>query len=79
MWIVNPGIGEGSGVLLGKKFKLAVTNTHVTNTSQAVDVYFLAPEFLAKTRLLSSIGMDFHIHPCAFFYSNLTYQMAINP
>ena len=30
MWIVNPGIGEGSGVLFDKKFKLAVTNAHVT-------------------------------------------------
>ena len=44
MWIVNPGIGEGSGVLFDKKFKLAVTNAHVTDTSQAVDVYFPAPD-----------------------------------
>ena len=44
MWIVNPGVGEGSGVLFDKKFKLAVTNAHVTDTSQAVDVYFPAPD-----------------------------------
>ena len=43
MWIVNPSIGEGSGVLFDRKFKLAVTNAHVTDTSQAVDVYFPAP------------------------------------
>ena len=44
MWIVNPSIGEGSGVLFDRKFKLAVTNAHVTGTSQAVDVYFPAPD-----------------------------------
>ena len=44
MWIVNPSIGEGSGVLFDKQFKLAVTNAHVTDTSQAVDVYFPAPD-----------------------------------
>ena len=44
MWIVNPDIGEGSGVLFDKKFKLAVTNAHVTDTNQAVDVYFPAPD-----------------------------------
>ena len=44
MWIVNPGIGEGSGVLFDRQFKLAVTNAHVTDTSQAVDVYFPAPD-----------------------------------
>ena len=44
MWIVNPGIGEGSGVLFDRQFKLAVTNAHVTGTSQAVDVYFPAPD-----------------------------------
>ena len=43
MWIVNPRIGEGSGVLLDKQFKLAVTNAHLTDISQAVDVYFPAP------------------------------------
>ena len=47
MWIVNPGIGEGSGVLFDRQWasinsKLAVTNAHVTGTSQAVDVYFPA-------------------------------------
>ena len=42
MWIVNPGIGEGSGVLFDKRFKLAVTNAHVTDTSPVVDVYFPA-------------------------------------
>ena len=44
MWIVNPGIGEGSGVLFDRQFKLAVTNAHVTDTSQVVDVYFPAPD-----------------------------------
>lgn len=44
MWIVNPGIGEGGGVLFDKQSKLAVTNAHVTDTSQAVDVYFPAPD-----------------------------------
>ena len=44
MWIVNPGIGEGSGVLLDKKFKFAITNAHVTDTSQAIDVYFPASD-----------------------------------
>ena len=44
MWIVNLGIGEGSGVLFDRQFKLAVTNAHVTDTSQAVDVYFPAPD-----------------------------------
>ena len=42
MWIMNSGIGEGSGVLFDRKFKLAVTNAHVTDTSQVVDVYFPA-------------------------------------
>ena len=44
MWIVNPSTGEGSGILFDKKFKLAVTNAHVTDTSQTVDVYFPAPD-----------------------------------
>ena len=44
MWIVNTGVGEGSGVLFDRKFKLAVTNAHVTDASQAVDVYFPAPD-----------------------------------
>ena len=44
MWIVNTDVGEGSGVLLDKSFKVAVTNAHVTDTSQAVDVYFPAPD-----------------------------------
>ena len=44
MWIVNPGVREGSGVLFDKRFKLAVTNAHVTDASQAVDVYFPAPD-----------------------------------
>ena len=42
VWIVNPGIGEGSGVLIDKKFKLAVTNAHVPETQNAIDVYFPA-------------------------------------
>ena len=44
MWIVNPGISEGSGVLFDKKFKLAITNAHVTGTQNTVDIYFPAPD-----------------------------------
>ncbi len=44
MWIVNPGIGEGSGVLINKKSKLAVTNAHVTGKQNTIDVYFPAPD-----------------------------------
>ena len=44
MWIVNPGIGEGSGVLIDKKFKLAITNAHVTGEQTIIDVYFPAPD-----------------------------------
>ena len=44
MWIVNPGIGEGSGVLIDKKFKLAITNAHVTDKRTTIDVYFPAPD-----------------------------------
>ncbi|MDE0637273.1 MAG: trypsin-like peptidase domain-containing protein [Candidatus Poribacteria bacterium] len=44
MWIVNPEIGEGSGVLLDKKHKLAVTNAHVTGPQNTIDVYFPAPD-----------------------------------
>ncbi len=44
MWILNPGIGEGSGVLLDKKHKLAVTNAHVTGKQNTIDVYFPAPD-----------------------------------
>ena len=44
MWIVNPGIGEGSGVLIDKKSKLAVTNAHVVGPQNTIDVYFPAPD-----------------------------------
>ncbi len=44
MWIVNPGISEGSGVLIDKQFKLAVTNAHVTGEQNTMDVYFPAPD-----------------------------------
>lgn len=44
MWIVNPDISEGSGVLIDKKFKLTVTNAHVTGKQNTVDVYFPAPD-----------------------------------
>lgn len=44
MWIVKPGIGEGSGVLIDKKFKLAITNAHVTGEQNTIDVYFPAPD-----------------------------------
>ena len=44
MWIVNPGIAAGSGVLIDKKFKLVVTNAHVTGKQgTTLDVYFPAP------------------------------------
>ena len=44
MWIVNPGIGEGSGVLIDKKSKLAVTNAHITSKQNTIDVYFPASD-----------------------------------
>lgn len=44
MWIVNPNMGEGSGVLIDKQFKLAVTNAHVTGEQNTIDVYFPAPD-----------------------------------
>ncbi len=44
MWIVNPGIGEGSGVLIDKKSKLAITNAHVTGKQNTIDVYFPTPD-----------------------------------
>ena len=44
MWIVNPGISEGSGVLIDKKFKLVVTNAHVAGKQNTIDVYFPAPD-----------------------------------
>ena len=44
IWIVNPGVAEGSGVLFDKKFRLAVTNAHVTGTQNTIDVYFPAPD-----------------------------------
>ncbi len=44
MWIVNPGIGEGSGLLIDKKSKLAVTNAHVTGKHNTIDIYFPAPD-----------------------------------
>ena len=44
MWMVNPRIGEGSGVLIDKKFRLAITNAHITGTQNTVNVYFPAPD-----------------------------------
>ena len=44
MWIVNPDIGKGSGVLIDKQFKLAITNAHVAGTQNTIDVYFPAPD-----------------------------------
>ena len=44
MWIVNPGVSEGSGVLFDKKFRLAVTNAHVTGIQNTIDIYFSAPD-----------------------------------
>ena len=49
MWIVNPGIGEGSGVLLDKEFRLAITNAHVTGKQNTIDVYFPAPDEKASS------------------------------
>ena len=44
MWIVSPSISEGSGVLIDKRFKLAITNAHVTDKQNTIDVYFPAPD-----------------------------------
>ena len=44
MWIVNSDMGEGSGVLFDKRFKLAVTNAHVTGKQNTINVYFPAPD-----------------------------------
>ena len=44
MWIVNPGISEGSGVLFDKQYKLAATNAHVLGEQNTIDVYFPAPD-----------------------------------
>ncbi len=44
MWIVNPGMGEGSSILIDKKFKLAITNAHITGKQSKVDIYFPAPD-----------------------------------
>ena len=44
MWMVNPDISEGSGALLDKKFRLAITNAHVTGIQNTIDVYFPAPD-----------------------------------
>lgn len=44
MWIVNPGISEGSGVLIDKQFRLAITNAHVTGKQSMIDVFFPASD-----------------------------------
>ena len=44
MWIVSPSISEGSGVLIDKRFNLAITNAHVTDKQNTIDVYFPAPD-----------------------------------
>lgn len=47
MWIVNPEISEGSGVLFDKRFRLTVTNAHVTgkqnitSTTNAGDLVYI--------------------------------------
>ena len=67
MWIVNPGIAEGSSVLIDKQFRLAVTNAHVTGTQNTIDVYFPAPDkegelikdrhfYLTNSRVLEQLG-----------------------
>ena len=57
MWI-NTSVGEGSGVLFDKRFRLAVTNAHVTDTSQVVHVFFPAPK--ANGRLMKD--RDFYLN-----------------
>ena len=44
MWIVNPGVSEGSSVLFDKQYKLAATNAHVLGEQNTIDVYFPAPD-----------------------------------
>ena len=44
VWVVNGGRYEGSGVLLDKRYRLVVTNAHVTGTQNTIDVYFPAPD-----------------------------------
>ena len=44
VWVVNSGRYEGSGVLFDKRYKLAITNAHVTGTQNTIDVYFPAPD-----------------------------------
>ena len=67
MWIVNTDIGEGSGVLINKQFKLAVTNAHVTDKQNTIDVYFPAPDekgelikdrsfYMASSSVLKRLG-----------------------
>lgn len=42
MWLVNPGVGTGSGVLFDKELRLALTNAHVIDTQTTIDIYFPA-------------------------------------
>ena len=44
VWIVNAGRYEGSGVLLDKRYRLVVTNAHVTGSQNTIDVYFPTPD-----------------------------------
>ncbi len=67
MWIVNSNISEGSGVLIDKQFKLAITNAHFTGTQDTVDIYFPAPDekggliknrnfYLTNSNVLKQLG-----------------------
>lgn len=42
MWIRTSDGGEATGVLVNKSVALAVTNAHVTNSNERVDVFFLS-------------------------------------
>ena len=54
MWIVTPeGDTEGSGVLLDKESRLAVTNAHVVGDQDSVDVYFPVYDKGGKRRLIT--------------------------
>ena len=67
MWLVNPGVGEGSGVLINKKSRIAVTNAHVTGPKHTIDVFFPVSDekgeliidrnfYLTNTDMLKQLG-----------------------
>lgn len=59
MW-VNTDISEGSGVLLDKQFKLAVTNGHITDTSRVVHVFFPAPNANGELMMERDFYLNHH-------------------